>query len=184
MSSETAPTFISRRRFVGLAVAGMASITLAACRGSGSGQAPAGGQPTAGGQAGVAPTSAAAAQAPAQAGGAVTSIKWSTWGNPGEIERFKQFTDDFNKRTPSIKAELIPIPNDGYEAKMLTQLSGGTAPDVFYAPATAASGNSSRLARFWILPTRSKGPRASRNRMTFLPVCGAQRRLRTRRSTG
>ncbi len=128
MDPKNDPKFLSRRRFVSLTVGGFAVALAAACRGSGSGQ-PAGGQPagqptTAGG--------APAAQAPAQAGGAVTSIKWSTWGNPGEIERFKQFTDDFNKRTPNIKAELIPIPNDGYAAKMLTQLSGGTAPDVFY----------------------------------------------------
>jgi len=127
--------FISRRRFVVAAAAGLAGVTLAACGAGGGGGAQTTAKPTAaaGGAAAAQPTTAGAAAAPAQAGGAVTSIKWSTWGNPGEIERFKQFTDDFNKRTPSIKAELVPIPNDGYAAKMLTQLSGGTAPDMFYS---------------------------------------------------
>jgi multiple sugar transport system substrate-binding protein len=135
MSSDNGPTFVSRRRFVSLAAAGMAGIALAACRGSGAGtQSAGGGQPTSAGQPAGQPTSAATgAQAPAQAGGAVTNIKWSTWGNPGEIDRFKAFTEDFNKRTPNVKAELVPIPTDGYAAKMLTQLSGGTAPDVFYS---------------------------------------------------
>ena len=130
MSSEDKPTFVSRRRFISLTAAGITGIALAACRGSGSGT----GQSAGGGQPAAQPTTAAGgAQAPAQAGGPVTNIKWSTWGNPGEIDRFKQFTEDFNKRTPSVKADLIPIPNDGYPAKMLTQLSGGTAPDVFYS---------------------------------------------------
>jgi multiple sugar transport system substrate-binding protein len=73
----------------------------------------------------------------ASAGGgdtkAVATIKWSTWGNPGELERFKQFTDDFNKKNTDVKAELIPVPNDGYEQKILTQLAANTAPDVFYS---------------------------------------------------
>lgn len=63
----------------------------------------------------------------------VSKIKWSTWGNVGELSRFKEFTTDFNKKNPSIQAELIPIPSDGYEQKILTQLAAGTAPDVFYS---------------------------------------------------
>jgi multiple sugar transport system substrate-binding protein len=127
--------FISRRRFVVAAAAGLAGVTLAACGAGGGGGGQTTAKPTAASDGGAAaqPTTAGAAQAPAQAGGAVASFKWSTWGNPGEIERFKAFTDDFNKRTPNIKAELVPLANDGYEAKMLTQLSGGTAPDFFYS---------------------------------------------------
>jgi multiple sugar transport system substrate-binding protein len=112
--------FMSRRKFLRTAAAGIAGITLAACGSSGGG----GAQPAGGG---------AEAPAAGSGSGSVPTVKWSTWGNPGEIERFKQYTDDFNKRTPNIKAELVPLPNDGYEAKMLTQLSGGTAPDMFYA---------------------------------------------------
>jgi multiple sugar transport system substrate-binding protein len=59
-------------------------------------------------------------------------IRWSTWGNPGELTRFQEFTADYNERHPDVEAELIPVPGE-YEQKLLTQLSGGTAPDVFYA---------------------------------------------------
>lgn len=59
-------------------------------------------------------------------------LKWSTWGNPGELGRFQEFTKDYNAKNPNVEFELIPVPSD-YEQKILTQLSGGTAPDVFYA---------------------------------------------------
>lgn len=67
-----------------------------------------------------------------KASGEKVKIKWATWGNPGELTRFQEFTKDFNAKHPNIEAELIPIPGE-YEQKILTQLSGGTAPDVFYA---------------------------------------------------
>ena len=60
------------------------------------------------------------------------SLKWGTWGNTGEIQRFKEYTDSFNAANPAIKMELIPSPNDGYDERLLTQLNGGSAPDVFY----------------------------------------------------
>ncbi|AGA57669.1 ABC-type sugar transport system, periplasmic component [Thermobacillus composti KWC4] len=64
--------------------------------------------------------------------GEKVKIKWATWGNPGELTRFQEFTKEFNAKHPNIEAELIPIPGE-YEQKILTQLSGGTAPDAFYA---------------------------------------------------
>ncbi|GGG25688.1 ABC transporter substrate-binding protein [Paenibacillus abyssi] len=64
--------------------------------------------------------------------GEKVKIKWATWGNPGELTRFQEFTKDFNERHPNIEAELIPIPGE-YDQKILTQLTGGTAPDIFYA---------------------------------------------------
>ncbi len=60
------------------------------------------------------------------------SLTWGTWGNTGEIQRFKEYTDSFNAANPAIKMELIPSPNDGYDERLLTQLNGGSAPDVFY----------------------------------------------------
>lgn len=60
------------------------------------------------------------------------SLTWGTWGNTGEIQRFKEYTDEFNSANPNIKMELIPSPNDGYDERLLTQLNGGSAPDVFY----------------------------------------------------
>lgn len=64
--------------------------------------------------------------------GGKVKIKWATWGNPGELTRFQEFTKDFNAKHPNIQAELIPIPGE-YDQKILTQLTGGNAPDVFYA---------------------------------------------------
>ncbi len=66
-------------------------------------------------------------------GGPNVALTWSVWGNPGELKRFYEFTDAFNKcYGPHITAKLTPIPNTGYSAKLLTQFAGGTAPDVFY----------------------------------------------------
>ncbi len=60
------------------------------------------------------------------------SLTWGTWGNTGEIQRFKEYTDAFNAANPAIKMELRPSPNDGYDERLLTQLNGGSAPDCFY----------------------------------------------------
>lgn len=65
--------------------------------------------------------------------GSGDATTWSVWGNPGEVQRLQEFTDDFNERHSNAQAELRSVPTDGYESKLLTQLSGGTAPDVFYA---------------------------------------------------
>jgi multiple sugar transport system substrate-binding protein len=59
-------------------------------------------------------------------------VRWTTWGNTGEIQRFTEYTEDFNSRGLGVTAELIPSPNDGYDERLLTQLNGGSAPDVFY----------------------------------------------------
>ncbi|MCZ8515336.1 sugar ABC transporter substrate-binding protein [Paenibacillus filicis] len=71
-------------------------------------------------------------KAAAPKAGEKIKLKWSTWGNPGELGRFQEFTKDYNSKHPNVEFELIPIPSD-YEQKILTQLSGGTAPDVFYS---------------------------------------------------
>lgn len=60
------------------------------------------------------------------------NLTWSVWGNPGELTRFYQFTSDFNTHHPNISAQLAPIPTTNYEAKILTDLNGGVAPDIFY----------------------------------------------------
>ncbi len=60
-------------------------------------------------------------------------VTWTSWGNTGEVANLRTFTDDFNASQSEIKAKYTPIPTDGYDAKLLTQLNGGTAPDLFYA---------------------------------------------------
>ena len=101
----------SRRAFLATTATAFGGLVLAACGGASGG--------TAGGGSGQG------------SGGA--ALKWSSWGNPGEAQRFVDYTKDWNTKNPTVPAEFILIPNDGYEAKMLTQLNGGTAPDVFYA---------------------------------------------------
>jgi len=59
------------------------------------------------------------------------SLTWGSWANPGEAERFRQYTADFMKRNPDTKVTFQVVTGD-YASKMLTQLSGGTAPDAFY----------------------------------------------------
>lgn len=111
---------VTRRKFLTATATALGGLALAAC-----------GQGGTGGTASQATTGPAGG---ASGGGASlngAAIKWSTWGNPGEIQRFQEYTADFNKRAGA-KAELIPIPSD-YEPKILTQLSGGTAPDLFYS---------------------------------------------------
>jgi len=60
-------------------------------------------------------------------------VTWSSWGNTGEVALLKQFSENYNSSQSAIKANYIPVPTDGYEAKLLTQLNGGTAPDAFYS---------------------------------------------------
>jgi len=120
MSTKDGQKNVSRRQFLRGAASVAGGLTLAAC-GSGA---------TGNTGAGTTGTTAAGGEAAAPSGG-TANIKWSSWGNPGEVERFNQYTADWNKNNPNIQATFIPIPSD-YEAKMLTQLSAGTAPDVFY----------------------------------------------------
>jgi len=135
MTPENDPKFISRRKFLSTAAVAAGGLTLAACGQGGGGAASS--SPVASSAAGTQESAAASGAASGAAGGQAnaalngTPIKWSTWGNAGELERFKQYTEDFNTRTGA-KANLIPQPQD-YEAKLLTQLSGGTAPDLFYS---------------------------------------------------
>jgi multiple sugar transport system substrate-binding protein len=87
-----------------LAIAGALSVT-AACSGSGSGSG----------------------------GGEAGSVTWSTWGTPEELTHFQEFNAKFMDEHPDIKVTFQPVPSyDEYHTKLLTQLSSGTAPDVFY----------------------------------------------------
>jgi multiple sugar transport system substrate-binding protein len=58
------------------------------------------------------------------------NVTWASWANPGEAERFKQFNADYEKRTGA-KVTYQNVTGT-YATKMLTQLSGGSAPDAFY----------------------------------------------------
>jgi multiple sugar transport system substrate-binding protein len=66
-------------------------------------------------------------------GGSGSSIKWSNWANTGEIQRFQAFTANYNKtHNTNVQYTFVPSANNNYFTKILTELNGGNAPDVFY----------------------------------------------------
>jgi multiple sugar transport system substrate-binding protein len=70
-------------------------------------------------------------------GSSTGQVDWASWANSGEAERFREYTDHFMEEYPNIQVTYTPTPNyDDYHPKILTQLNGGTAPDAFYADAT------------------------------------------------
>ncbi|GHO68135.1 ABC transporter substrate-binding protein [Ktedonobacter sp. SOSP1-52] len=68
--------------------------------------------------------------------GGKANISWSTWGDAARLKLFFDYTNQFNASHPDITAQFKPIPTTDidYGAKILTQLTGGVAPDVFYVP--------------------------------------------------
>ncbi|MET8699602.1 ABC transporter substrate-binding protein [Kitasatospora sp. NPDC058032] len=95
-----------------LVAAAIALTTVSACSGSGSGGVAGGGDPADGGK---------------------VTLRWSTWGSAEDTAVFKAFTDEFAKKHPNITLKLEQVASyDDYQPKLLTQLTSGTAPDVFY----------------------------------------------------
>jgi multiple sugar transport system substrate-binding protein len=109
---------ISRRSFLGttaLAALGVAGAgSLSACGGGSSGGP--------GGDSGGEQGDAASGR-----GGAVT---WGSWANPGEAERFRQVSKDYESKYET--KMTFQIVTGDYLSKLLTQLAGGSAPDAFY----------------------------------------------------
>lgn len=94
---------ITRRQFGGLAGIATAAAGLSACSGSGSG------------------------------GGGKGKVVWSTWGSPEDLKSFDRFQEAFKAANTDIELVFQPTPSySEYHSKLLTQLSSGTAPDVFY----------------------------------------------------
>lgn len=110
----------STSRLRGAALAATAAILLGACS---SGTTP---------DASSSP-SGDASQSAAPSTGEKVRIVWSTWGNPDELTRFEEFDQQFMAKHPEIEVVLQPVADYGeYHSKLLTQLTSGTAPDVFY----------------------------------------------------
>ncbi|MBP2415529.1 extracellular solute-binding protein [Microlunatus capsulatus] len=104
---------LTKSSLLGIGLASSGSV-LAACGGGSSG-GPGGGT---GGDQGDAATGK---------GGAVT---WASWANPGEAERFREVSKDYTAANET-KVTYQIVTGD-YNAKLLTQLAGGSAPDAFY----------------------------------------------------
>lgn len=104
---------LTKSSLLGIGLAGSGSL-LAACGGGSSG-GPGG---STGGEQG---------DAAAGTGGAVT---WANWANPGEAERFRQVSKDYqSEHETKITYQIV---TGEYNPKLLTQLAGGSAPDAFY----------------------------------------------------
>ncbi|MFI6819079.1 ABC transporter substrate-binding protein [Nonomuraea sp. NPDC050328] len=98
-----------------LAVLAVLALAATACSGGGNASGPGVKQDTGG-----------------EAGGPVT-IRWATWGSADDMKLYEEFTTDFQKRYPNIKLKLESVPKYAdYHPKLLTQLTGKTAPDVFF----------------------------------------------------
>ena len=94
----------SHKLAVALTAAATLTFTMAACSGSGGGDA-----------------------------GGKKVVTWSTWGTPDELKAFEAFNAQFMEKHSDIKVVFQPVPSyDEYHSKLNTQLTSGTAPDVFY----------------------------------------------------
>lgn len=79
----------------------------------------------------VAPALAACgAGSPSGGSGSGGSVTWGAWANPGESERYKKFAEELSRKI-NAKVSFQSVVGD-YEAKLLSQLAGGAAPDAFY----------------------------------------------------
>lgn len=108
-------SFLTTGALAGVGVVGSSSL-LAACGGGSTGGPQAGGGSSGGGGGGG-----------QKGGGAVT---WGSWANPGEAERFRKYSSDYASKN-GVKVTYQTVVGD-YATKMITQLSGGAAPDAFY----------------------------------------------------
>ena len=60
-------------------------------------------------------------------------ITFSFWGIPEEVAVQEAITEEFNKEYPNIKVNLDHVSGAAdFNTTILTRISGGTAPDVFY----------------------------------------------------
>ena len=102
---------LSRRRFVAAATASAGAALLAACGGSGT------------------------AQQQSVASAKPASLVWTSWATAGaELERVQEQGKSFVRTAPHITIDIRNEPSGaGYYTKLISQLAGGTGPDVFRA---------------------------------------------------
>ena len=117
-------------------------------------------------------------------GGGGTSIKWSNWANTGEIARFQSFTANYNKsHNTNVQYTFVPSANNNYFSKILTELNGGNAPDVFYV----GDGDIGKLVANQTvveLSTLLNSSQSKEKATDFLLVYGGRPRLRAARFLG
>lgn len=65
--------------------------------------------------------------------GGKASVRFMVGGSAAELEQYQKAVDAFNKESKTAQVELVGVPGDNYNEKVMTQLSSKTAPDCFYA---------------------------------------------------
>jgi len=60
-----------------------------------------------------------------------TTIVFATWGMPWQTRIMREHVDEFEKRNPDIKINVITTTYMPYHQKLWTMIAGGEAPDVF-----------------------------------------------------
>lgn len=65
------------------------------------------------------------------------TLKLGWWGNDTRHAATLAAVDFWNKNNPNIQIETSPQGWDGYEDKLLTEFTAGTAPDIFQIPFTS-----------------------------------------------
>ncbi|MFC0674712.1 extracellular solute-binding protein [Brachybacterium hainanense] len=61
------------------------------------------------------------------------AVTWATWGSPEDLKSYDRFQEAFAENHPEVPLDFQPTASyDEYHSKLLTQLSSGKAPDVFY----------------------------------------------------
>ncbi len=77
------------------------------------------------------------------AASAQTTIVWSFWGDPGELPPNYEVIEAFHAAQDDVRIEVQHAPWGSYFDRILTQMAGGTAPDVMFLnniPSYAARG--------------------------------------------
>lgn len=69
---------------------------------------------------------------PAASGGGDANgpVTWGSWANPGEAERFRTYSKNYEQKYGN--KITYQVTTGDYKTKLLTQLTGGSAPDAFY----------------------------------------------------
>jgi multiple sugar transport system substrate-binding protein len=72
------------------------------------------------------------------------TVKFASW--VGETDTMKKFAEDFHKLHPNITIDFQDVPAEEISDKLLTQVAGGTAPDIAYLDQSAVGDFASRSA--------------------------------------
>lgn len=68
-----------------------------------------------------------------RASGDKVIIRFMVGGSAAELEQYQKAVDSFNEQSDTTKVELVGVPGDNYNEKVMTQLKSKTPPDCFYA---------------------------------------------------